>query len=216
MRNLFLDLKIKRELKKFVAFKNSYNFNMKEIEKRDDGAVFCDGACLRENADAEWVGETESLVNVGYIIHGANHSKVLSNLFPYKFYFKGHKMACAESVFQAFKFKDKKLQKFVFEYSALNANRVKGCSDYDWKESGKVYFLGKEYDRYSKEYELLLDEMYVSMLQNPLFVQALKNVGDKYILHAMGEEDRNKTTFSREEFEKELNILKAYVVSKHR
>lgn len=215
MRNLFLDLKIKRELKKFIEFKNSYDFKMKELVKKEDGSVFCDGVCLRENADGEWVGETETLVNVGYIIHGSN-PKVLSNLFPYKFYFKGYKMACAESVFQAFKFKNKKLQKYVFEYSALNANRVKGCSDYDWKESGKVYFLGKEYDRFDKKYELLLDEMYVCMLQNPLFVQALKNVGDKYIMHAMGEEDSKKTTFSRFEFEKELNALKDYVISKHR
>ena len=95
MRNLFLDLKIKRELKKFIEFKNSYDFKMKELVKKEDGSVFCDGICLRENADAEWVGETENLVNVGYIIHGAN-PKVLSNLFPYKIYFKGHKMACAE------------------------------------------------------------------------------------------------------------------------
>ena len=205
----------KKELKKFRKFKESFNFKLKEVELKDDGSVFCDGFCIRESKDAEWVGETETFVNVGYIIHG-ERAKILSNLFPYKFYFKGHKMACAESVFQAFKFKDKKLQKLVFEYEALSANRVKGCSNYDWKETGKVYFLGKEYDRFSKEYELLIDEMYVSLLFNPLFVQALKNIGDKYILHAMGELDKNKTTFSRQEFELELNALKEYVKLKHR
>ena len=213
MKNLFLDLKIKRELKSFLKFKENYNFKMKELDKKEDGSVFCDGVCLRENADAEWVGETENLVNVGYVIHGAN-PKVLSNLFPYKFYFKGHKMACAESIFQAFKFKNKKMQKYVFEYSALNANRVKGCSDYDWKESGKVYFLGKEMNRDSKEYEDFIDELYVSLIQNPLFVQALKNVGNRYILHSIGVEDKSKTTFTRTEFEKELNTIKDYVLSK--
>ena len=79
-----------------------------------------------------------------------------------------------------------------------------------------MYFLGREYNRFEKEYETLIDEMYISLLQNPLFVQALKNVGDKYIMHAMGEEDKSKTTFTREEFERELNILKDYVISKHR
>ena len=214
MRNLFLDLKIKRELKRFSKFKKNYKFEMKELEEKEDGSVFCGAICLRENKDAEWVGMTDDIVNVGYIIHGAE-SKVLSNLFPYKFYFKGNKLACAESVFQAFKFKDKKLQKYVFEYEALNANRVKGCSNYDWKVTKKLYFLGKEIDRNSAEYEDFIDELYVSMLQNPLFVQALKNVGDKYIMHAMGETDKSKTTFTRFEFEKQLNTLKDYVL-KHR
>ena len=215
MKNLFLDMKIKRELKKFKEFKKNYKFEMKELEEKDDGSVFYGAVCLRENKDAEWVGEGEDFINVGYAIHGAN-SKVLSNLFPYKFYFKGHKIACAESIFQAFKFNDKKMQKLVFEYDALNANRVKACSNYDWKNTNKVYFWGKEFDRNSNEYEDFIDEVYVSLLQNPLFVQALKNVKDKYIMHAMGETDKSKTTFTRFEFEKQLNALKDYVFSKHR
>lgn len=216
MRNLILDMKIKKELKEFIKFKANYNFQLKELEKREDGSVFCDGICIRDGKDGEFIGESETFVNSGYLIHNSKLSKVISNLFPYKFYFKGYKIACAESVFQAFKFKDKKLQKLVFDYEALNANRVKGCSNYDWTKSGKIYFLDKEYDRKGKDYELLIDEMYVSMLQNPLFVQALKNVGNKYILHAMGEEDKSKTTFSRAEFELELNALKDYVISKSR
>lgn len=48
------------------------------------------------------------------------------------------------------------------------------------------------------------------MLQNPLYVGALKAVKDKYILHAMGESDSNLTVFTRYEFEKELNCLKEY------
>ena len=46
MRNLFLDLKIKRELKSFLKFKENYNFKMKELDKKEDGSVFCDGVCF--------------------------------------------------------------------------------------------------------------------------------------------------------------------------
>ena len=215
MRNLFLDFKIKKELKNFKKFKETYDFKLKEIEEKEDGSLFCDGFCLREGKDGLLLGESETFVNSNYLLHGYKYSKVVSNLFPYKFYFKGHKMGCAESVFQAFKFKTPKLQKMVFEYEALNANRIKGCEEYDWTKSGKVYFLGKEIERDSKKYEDFIDELYVSLLQNPLFVRALKNVGNRYILHSIGVEDKTKTTFTREEFEKELNAIKDYVLSKN-
>ncbi len=214
MRNLFLDLKIKRELKKFRKFKETYNFEFKELEEKDDGSCFFDGVCIREGKEGIPLGEGETFVNSNYLLHGYKYSKVVSNLFPYKFYFRGYKMGCIESVFQAFKFKEKKLQKMVFRYEALNANRVKGCASYDWSISGKVYFLGKEMARDSKEYDDFIDELYVSLLQNPLFVQALKNIGNRYILHSIGIEDKTKTTFTRAEFEKELNTLKDYVLSK--
>ena len=214
MRNLFLDLKIKKELKNFKKFKQTYDFKLKNIEEKDDGSLFCDGICIREGKEGTLVGESDTFVNSNYMLHGYKYSKVISNLFPYKFYFKGYKMGSAEAVFQAFKFKNPKLQKLVFEYEALNANRIKGCAEYDWTISGKIYFLGKEIDRYGKEYEDFIDELYVSLIQNPLFVQALKNVGNRYILHSIGIEDKLKTTFTRAEFEKELNAIKDYVLSK--
>ena len=39
----------------------------------------------------------------------------------------------------------------------------------------------------------------------------LKNVGEKYILHALGEVSKDNTVFTRYEFEYQLNLLKAYV-----
>ena len=210
MRNFIKDLKIKKLLRKFKEFKQNFKFEMLELKEKEDGSVFYDDLCLRQGKDGEWLGETDSFVNVGYINHGTA-PKVLSNLFPYKFYFKGYNFGSAEAVFQSFKFKSKKAQKIVFEYSGLNANRIKGCGDYDWTKFGVVYFLGKPIERNSKQYEDFIDEMYVALLFNPLFVNALKNVNDKYIMHAMGCPDSSKTTFTRFEYEKELNCLKEFV-----
>ena len=64
---------------------------------------------------------------------------------------------------------------------------------------------------YVDEYEDFIDELYISAIQNPLYRNVLKNVGSKYILHAMGEISKDETVFSRFEFEYELNALKAYV-----
>jgi hypothetical protein len=117
-----------------------------------------------------------------------------------------------ESFFQGIKFKNKKAQKEVFKLSGLDSNNIKAAQDYDWKKEQIIYFMGKPYLRNSKNYETLIDELYVSLLQNPLFVDALKNVGGRYILHAMGEVDKTKTVFTRYEFEKELNCLKEYCI----
>lgn len=215
MRNLILDIKIWKELVNFRRFKAGYNFVFKPIEEDDDGKQICDGVCIRENANSEIIGESDTFVNVGYKLDG-EQSKVLSNLFPYKFYFKGHKFESVESIFQSFKFKDKASQKLVFKYSGLNSNRIKACSNYDWRVSKKLYFLGYEMARESLEYELFIDELYVSLLFNPLFKNALLNTKDKYILHSIGEMEKGKTTFSRYEFEKELNTLKAYVLAQNK
>jgi hypothetical protein len=210
MRNIFLDAKIKKELREFKEFKSKFNFEMKELKELEDGSIFYDDICVREGADGEWVGETDKFVNVGYRIHGPN-PKVLSNLFPYKIYFKGFYIESLESIFQGIKFKDKKAQRMAFKYFGLNSNNIKALCDYDWKQTGEFYFQGKKIVRDSKEYDDFIDELYVSAIQNPLYRNALKNVGEKYILHAMGGKKKEETAFTRYEFERELNCLKSFV-----
>lgn len=210
MRNLFRELRIKRDLKKFKEFKKSFSFEMKEVEEKKNGSLFCDGVCIRDGKDGEWLGEADTFVNVGYKFHGAL-PKALSNLFQYKFYFKGFILQSIESVFQGFKIKNKKTQRYLFDYYGLNSNNIKIAYDYNWRDEKKVYFQGKAIDRNSKEYEDFIDELYISAIQNPLYRNVLKNVGDKYILHALGEKSRDETVFSRAEFEYELNVLKAFV-----
>ena len=208
MKNIFKEIAIKKELKRFKEFKNNYIFNQKEIIQKDE-SLFCDGICIKENENSDWIGETDTFVNVGYKIHGSL-PKVLSNLFPYKFYFKGYQFGSAEGFFQALKFKDKKCQKLIFKMSGTDSNNIKCAQDYNWKEKHIVFFLGKQFNRMSNAYDDLIDELYVALLQNPLYVNALKKVGNKYILHAIGETEKAETVFSRYEFEKELNCLKDY------
>ena len=153
-------------------------------------------------------------MNVGYKFHGPL-PKVLSNLFPYRFYFKGFWLESAECVFQGFKMKDKKAQRYLFTYKGLDSNNIKTASDYDWKSEMAVYFQGKKIVRDSKEYDDFIDELYVSLIQNPLYRNCLKKVGDKYILHALGQKTKMDTVFTREEFERELNCLKEYVRKKY-
>ena len=103
------------------------------------------------------------------------------------------------------------MQRLVFEYSGFNANRIRACADYDWQVEQTIYFQGRPMKRDSEEYIKFVEEMYISLLQNPLFVQALKKAKGKYIIHSLGVEDKTKTLLSRYEFERELNCLKDYV-----
>ena len=212
--NLFLRFKIKKELKRFQEFKQNYKFLLKPLKEMDDGSLFCDNCCLRKGEFEHIAYEDDRLVNAGYISKNSQLSKVLSNLFPYEFYFKGFKVNSIEGIFQSLKFKNKKMQRKVLKYSGFNANRIRICADYDWQDEQIVYFQGMPIKRDSIEYEAFVDEMYISLLQNPLFVQALKKSEGKYIVHSMGVEDKTKTLLSRYEFEHELNCLKDYIATK--
>ena len=198
------------ELQEFKEFKKTYQFEQKEIEEID-GKEYCDGLPLI-NEEGEMIGECEKWINVGFK-HKDSFAKVLSNLFPYEFEFRGKKLNSIESFFQGIKFKDINMQNLVFSYSGLNSNRVKVCSGYDWKITGEIYWQGKEIDRYSEEYDDLVDEMYVSAIQNPLYRNVLK-ICDVYIMHSIGAKEKSETVFTRYEFEKQLNCLKDFLKNK--
>lgn len=196
-----------QELQKFKQFKNEYVFEEKEIYEID-GIKYCDEMPLVD-VDGKTIGESEKWINVGYNIKG-QYSKVLSNLFPYEFLFKGKKMGSIEGFFQGIKFKDIDMQNLVIQYSRIDSNYIKIATSYDWKETGIVYWQGEPIDRFSKEYEDLVDELYISAIQNPLYRNILKKC-DKYILHEIGNTDSKETVFTRYEFEKQLNCLKDFL-----
>ena len=210
MKRLLLEIKIKKELKRFQEFKRNFKFEMKELTETDDGSIFYDDICLKDGKTGEFFSEPENIINIGYMFHGVM-PKTLSNLFRYKFYFKGFVFESAEAVFQCLKIKDKKVQKMVFDYSGMPSNKLKSFADIDWRKDGFVYFQGKAIKRDSKEYDDFIDEMYVSLLQNPLYRNALKNSGDKILIHSIGVNDKTQTLFSRFEFERQVNALRAYV-----
>ena len=78
-----------------------------------------------------------------------------------------------------------------------------------------MYWQGKPIVRDSIEYDKIIDELYISAIQNSLYRNALLNC-DKPIIHSIGETDKKLTTFTRYEFEFELNCLKDFVQYKSR
>ena len=195
------------ELKKFKTYKEKFRFEQKEIVQ-DGENLYCDGELLQVGEERP-NGESPKWINVGYNLKGM-YSRVLSNLFHYEFMFRGKKLNSIESFFQGIKFKDVEMQNMVFEYSGIDSNSIKAASDIDWKIDGIVYWQGEPIKRDSKGYDDLVDELYVSAIQNPLYRQVLKNV-DRPIIHSIGEINKNETVFTRYEFEYMLNCLAEFV-----
>lgn len=201
-------MKIKKLLKEYQLFKQNYKFQFKELTKTENGIYF-DNELIEDNQKNK-IFEGENFINISYSSK-TSIAKVLSNLYPYKFKFKGKKVSSVEGVLQGIKYKDKKTQNLVFTYYGLDAYHSRACNNFDfWGNNGKLYFKGREIDRHSEEYQYFLDELYLSLLKNKLFTRALISSGNKYLLHHIGQTDPNVSVLTRFEYESRLNTLRAF------
>lgn len=199
--------KISAELNAYRQFKKDFKFEMKEIVEKD-GMQYCDGFPIYAPNGA-FIPECKKWLNVAYQIKNSL-SKLLSNLYPYEFEFRGFRLQSIESFFQATKFKDPDLQRLVFNYKGTDAYHIQAASAYNWKETGILYWQGTPVNRFGEDYAALVDEAYISAAQNPLYRQALKNV-TKPIIHSIGNTSMTESIFAREEFERQINSLSQFI-----
>ena len=198
---------IQNELIAFKQFKETYSFQFKEISE-ENGRLYCDGISITDE-NGVLTPVCDKWINVGYNIKNPL-SKALSNLFPYTFMFQGKELSSIESFFQGIKFRDAYVQSYLFSYSGTDAVNIQSANNRRWQDDGLLYWQGEAFERTSSRYIDLIDELYISAIQNPLYRQALKNA-DRYILHSIGKTNQNETVFTRYEFEKELNCLSAFL-----
>lgn len=122
---------------------------------------------------------------------------MLSNFAPHIFNFDGYeRIPCMESFLQSLKFKDVTEQERVLYMSAKEAKLYGGTKDWN----GCLYWKSKKINRYSKEYQHLLENAYRAMLSNPDFKQALIDSGRKVFLHTIGKTMRKSTVLTWWEF----------------
>ena len=202
-------MNFKKELEEFKKFKKNYQFKQLKVTTKEEN-MYCEGELIKDKNG--YIGESTKWINVGYSLRGT-FPKLLSNLFPYKFKFKGFKLSSIESFFQGIKFPDKKMQKKLFKYSGKEALVLQETTDYNWKETGIVYFNGQKIKRDSQEYDNIIDELYISAIQNEFYRNAIKNC-KLPIVHVMGEINKSNTVFTRYEFEFMLNCLHDFLNSK--
>ena len=192
----------------YTNFRKSYTFEYKELKEVDD-CIYFDNELVKDTEQK--YAEGERFINIGYNFKNSN-SRILSNLYPMEFKFRGKKVKSIEGVLQGIKYKDKKTQNLVLKYSGLDAYHTRGCNSLDfWGDAGILYWQGKPMVRNSEEYQIFLDELYMSVLKNPLYQRALLATGNKYILHHIGNPNPNETVLTRYEYENRLATLRAFL-----
>lgn len=194
---------IKKELlDKFKKYRQE--FTLKEVKVDGDNYYF-NNILVDDGTNRVWEGENFILVK-----YGAKNSisRVLSNLYPMSFKFRGKKVSSIESVLQGIKYKNKKTQAKVFGYSGVDAYHTRTCNSFDfWGNDGVLYWQGKPIKRESEDYQNFIDELYLSVFKNPLYFRALIATGDKYLLHHIGRVDPKETVLTRYEYESRLYAL---------
>ncbi len=151
--------------------------------------------------------------NVGIIdIHskGEYPSCALSNFAEYEFYVDGIKCLSMEGFLQGLKFKNTEKQKKVCLLSGVNAKNSsrRTFAQLRWRLTHNLYWQGKRINRYSDEYQLLLDKAYDELSKNGEFIKALKLSENKVLVHSIGKNNMSETVLTEREFISRLEKLR--------
>jgi len=134
-------------------------------------------------------------------------AKALSNFACHPFIIDGIECKSMEGFLQSLKFKNPEIQKQVCSLIGLKA-KFRGKHK-KWWRTQKLYWLDKEIDRHSEEYQKLIDKAYECMFnQSSSFKRALIASGNAVFTHSIGKRDTHRTILTEGEFCSRLRRLK--------
>ena len=195
----------------YTKFRIDSNFQMLPLTIEDD-KIYFDGQLVQDSDMKYPFGD--GFINIGYNFKNSI-SRVLSNLYHMEFVFRGKYVKSIEGVLQGIKYQDIDTQNLVLNYSGIDAYHTRACNEMDfWGNEGILYWQGTPMARDGEEYQLFLDELYISALTNPLYQRALLSTQDNYLLHHIGKDNINETVLTRYEFESRLNTLREFLREK--
>jgi predicted NAD-dependent protein-ADP-ribosyltransferase YbiA (DUF1768 family) len=126
-------------------------------------------------------------------------ASALSNFAPHPFVLDGVSIASMEGFLQSLKFRNPEMQKHVCTLVG-RAAKSKGRGK-NWQRSGTLYWNGREIDRFSEEYQKLLDRAFEALYTtNESARKALLASGDATLEHSLGKKSPKETVLTRSEF----------------
>lgn len=132
----------------------------------------------------------------------------LSNFAPHPFVFDGVEIASMEGFLQSLKFSNPDMQAHVCTLVGKKA-KFKGKKKNWWRDQ-TLYWKGHPIARRSEGYQILLENVYLSMLeQSDSFRRALKATGNATLTHSMGKNKENETVLTEKEFIKLLTYCRS-------
>lgn len=134
----------------------------------------------------------------------------LSNFAEYEFYIDNVKCSSMEGFLQSLKFRKVKKQKQVCLLSGKDAKNStrRTLAQIRWRITHKLYWQGKRIDRFSDEYQKLIDEAYDMLSQNENFQKALKDTSSCKLTHSIGIRNMRKTVLTEFEFISRLERIR--------
>ena len=199
------------DYKKYSKFIKSRNFEIIPLITDKKGNTFFNKE-LVEDSNGKVVYDGNSFINIKYT-SVFSLGRILSNLYPIEFKFRGKKAASIESVLQGIKYKDKRIQNLVLRYSTSDEYHTRACNQIDnWTKTQTLYWQGKPINRQHQEYQDFLDELYFSALKNPLYLRGLIASKGRYLLHHIGVLDSHFTVLTRHEYESRINTLRDFAL----
>lgn len=134
-------------------------------------------------------------------------SSSLSNFAPHPFVLDGVAVASMEGFLQSLKFSNPEMQKHVCSLVG-RAAKAKGRGK-NWQRSGKLHWNGQEIDRFSEEYQDLLDRAFDALYTtNESAQKALLASRDSVLEHSIGKKSPKETVLTRSEFCSRLTRLR--------
>jgi len=132
----------------------------------------------------------------------------LSNFTGFEFTLYGEFCASAEGCLQSFKYENLNAQMITRTLVGKKAKFKGKKRNKHWKQSQTLFFKDVTYPRKSKEYQILLDDMYEALYLNPNFRKALKACPKGTVFtHSMGNNNKKETVLTEQEFCSRLQKL---------
>lgn len=199
------------QLEKFYRFRTIVDFTPSKIIN-DEGKIICNGFLLKDDKNNIRFYEVGKLIDIEYQCNDTR-SSILSNLYPTEFVFKGKTVQSIEAVLQAIKYKEINKQNKVLATSGILVSSLKKYNQVEKdKNLRTLYWQGKEILRNSENYQVFLDELFISALQNETYKKTLLSTNGKTLVNISGIDDENATTLTRKEFEIRINCLRKFVI----
>lgn len=181
---------------------------MKVIKCRKCGVIYERNKVLNDIEDNLFVcdecGNIDYLMDISY---KDSISSSLSNLFPHEFIIDNIKCLSMESFIQSLRIKEKEVQEEVCsKYTGYMACKLKAAFP-DWRETGYVYWQGKQISRISTEYSDLITKGYDCLFENIVFRYCLNSFKNRYLIHSIGCDEITETLLTESEYIYQLNRL---------
>ena len=135
-------------------------------------------------------------------------ASALSNFAPHPFVLDDVEIASMEGSLQSLKFSNMDMQVEVCKLAGRKAKfRGKGKK---WQTTGTLWWCGQEVNRFSQDYQDLLDRAYEAMFTQSQSAQsALLASRDAVLTHSIGKNKQTDTILTTQEFCSRLTRIRA-------